>query len=97
MGLQKYRFDETGEPNKNGSVPVYSRWMAGLTLAAIRNCPCDSGISARTVYLDSEPDTFFLIPASVRVRRKRVRGFVTSDKDNEDDNGYKFIAYKEPG
>ncbi len=89
MGLKKYRFDETGEPNKNGSVPVFSKWMAGLTLAAIRNCPCDDGVSARTVYLDSEPDTFFSIPASIRVRRKRVKGFVTSDE-----SGYQFISYK---
>jgi hypothetical protein len=91
MGLQKYRADVSGEPDENGAVPFYSKWMGGPSLALIRNCPVDTvGIEPRTVYITSEPDTFFTQPAACKVKGKTVRGYVTHS-----DHKWLFHADKE--
>lgn len=93
MGLQKYRFDETGDTEPNGSVPLYSKWFGGPSLAGIRNCPCSDGVT-RTVYITGEADTFFSMPACVAVKGKRRKGFITvqtvGDMDTGDKLGYRF-------
>lgn len=74
MGIQKYRNDIPGEVCKNGAHPWYTKWMGGLTLACIRNCPNIYG--ARTAYIQAEPDTFFSQPAKIRVRGRTILGYV---------------------
>lgn len=86
--MQRYRFDRDGTPAPNGSIPVYSEWMFGPSLAGIRKCPCEDG-KARTVYIQREPDTLFSIPAAARIAGKYTKGFVMRD-----DDGYAFIANK---
>lgn len=100
MGLQKYRADEEGEKNTNGSVAWYSKWVGGPSLALIRNCPVkfrlmDQGvpvseetIAPRTVYITSEPDTMFSTPAACRYKKKDIRGYVKF----ETDQGFTFHA-----
>lgn len=92
MGLQKYRVDEVWEAYPNGSIPAYTRWMGGHTLALIRNCPCSKGgvsLGARTVYTRGEADTYFSIPAACRVKGRTVKGFVM----HSDSDGWTFHAY----
>lgn len=88
MGIQKYRFDRAGQRSTNGSVPLYTDWMGGPSLAGIRNCPCPDGV-ARTVYITNDPDTFFSIPARVMKKGKVYNGFVSVD-----DDGYIFTSSK---
>lgn len=88
MGLQKYRADESGGKDANGAEPFYARWMGGPSLALIRNCPTPFG--PRTVYVQDEPDTFFTIPAAVRVKGKNVRGYLTCE-----DSKWEFHASKQ--
>lgn len=96
MGLQKFRADEAGEKRKNGSVPWYTRWMGGPTLALIRDCPVVRGVGSagklgvRTVYVSGEPLTFFSIPGACRIGGKDVRGWIGSD-----DEGYVFHIHRE--
>ena len=80
MGLQKYRADFAGEKQSNGATPHYTRWVGGPSLALVRDCPCenDPTLTPRTVYITSEPDTYFSIPAACRSRGKTVRGYLTS-------------------
>lgn len=82
-GLQRYHAHGGGAPEEfpNGSAAHYGRTMHGRHLAYVRNCPCDKGISPRTAYVTGEPDTFFSIPAAVRVRGRNVRGFLTMDTE----------------
>ena len=93
MGIQKYRFDTTGTQETNGSIPLYTQWMGGPSLAGIRNCPCDDG-ARRTVYITGEPDTWFSLPAAVSVKGKRRKGFVTvatvDNMDTGDRQGFTF-------
>jgi hypothetical protein len=85
--LQKYRADVAGETCENGAVPWFTKWMGGPSLALIRNCPTPYG--ARTVYIKSEPDTFFSQPAACRVKGKDIRGFITCNEGN-----YEFHTYR---
>lgn len=80
MGLQKFRADEAGYPDRNKAIPWYTKWIGGPTLALIRNCPTPFG--PRTVYIQGEPDTFFSIPAACSYRRKKVYGYVTCYEGN---------------
>jgi hypothetical protein len=77
--LQKFRADKEGKPESNGSIPVYTQWMGGPSLAVIRNCPVE-GSTPRTVYIQSEPDTYFSQPAACRIKGKDIRGFITMDE-----------------
>ena len=90
MGMQKYRADVMGETSPNGAVPFYSNWIGGPSLALIRNCPNNAGISRRTVYVTGEPDTFFSIPAVCCHKRKRLLGFLTCEDGNWFFNAYGF-------
>jgi hypothetical protein len=85
---QRFRFDIVGETQANGSIPVYTKWLYGPTLAGVRKCPCPDGI-ARTVFCQSGPDTFFSIPAALRIKGKYTKGFITHNE-----NGYEFTANK---
>ena len=84
MGLQKFRADTQGQTQSDGSVPYYTVWMGGPSLALIRDCNTPFG--KRTVYITNHPDTFFSIPAACIHKKKRVRGYVYSDQHGE----YKF-------
>lgn len=91
MGLQKYRFDVEGEPYSNGGIPIYTRWMGGPTLAGVKNCTIDGlDCSPRTAYVQGEPDTFFSIPAKIRVLGTTVTGFLAVDSDAEDSHDLVF-------
>lgn len=92
MGIQRYRFDKTGEPQPNGAIPLYTVWMGGPSLAGIRNCPCDDGVR-RTVYIMAEADTYFTQPAAVAVNGRTRRGFVTS---SEAGLSFTFNAFSKP-
>ena len=87
MGLQKFRADES-RPEKGNVIAWYARWMGGMTLAKLENCPTPFG--PRTVYMAGEPDTYFSIPATCRVQGKTVKGYVTCT-----DEQWEFHAYKE--
>lgn len=86
MSMKRYRFDRTGEAEPNGSVPVFSDWHGGPTLAGVHNCPCPDG-KRRTVYVLGEADTYFTVPAAISIRDRRIKGFLTHD-DTPD--GYVF-------
>jgi hypothetical protein len=75
MGLQKYRFDKVGQPDANGAIPLHTVWMGGEPIAGVRNCP--SGVyGKRTVYVTAEADTWFSIPAAIRVKQQRIKGWL---------------------
>ena len=98
MGLQKYRADIKGEPQANGAVPFYTKWIGGPSLALVRNCPIrntvlDEGVSPRTVYVTGEPDTFFSQPAACKYKGRTLRGYLTSD----DSGSYEFRCHKNQG
>ena len=84
MGLQKYRFDITGEPEPNGSIELRTDWLGGPSLAGVRNCPCPDG-KPRMVYVRGEPDTMFTIPAACSIKGKRQSGYLTHGEE-----GYVF-------
>lgn len=91
MGLQRFRADEAGEVRSNGSVPHYTKWAGGPTLALIRHCPIVNvaGASPRTVYITGEPETWFTVPAVCKIKGKGVRGMVRITNDG----GFEFIAW----
>ena len=92
MGLQKYRADIKGETQTNGSIPFYTKWMGGPSLALIRNCPIKNfrkTINPRTVYVRGEPDTAFSQPAACQYQGKTLRGYITQDDNGE----YEFRCY----
>lgn len=80
MSIQRYRFDREGEPYSDGSIPIFTDWAFGPTLAGVRNCDCGP-YGRRTVYLRAEPGTYFSQPAAIRVRGKTLRGhaYVSSE------------------
>lgn len=86
MGLQKFRADESRQ-EKGGVVAWYARWMGGITLAKLENCPTPYG--NRTVYITGEPDTFYSLPATCRAQGKTVKGYVMIE-----DGQWEFRAYK---
>lgn len=75
--------DSTSYPD--GSV-VYRTHGPFSTVARVANCLCEDG-KRRTVYATGYGDTFFSIPAEVRVTGRWVSGFLTSD-----DGGWRFTA-----
>lgn len=74
----------------NGSIRVLSSgpWAS---LIQVRNCPCQDG-ERRTAIITGEADTFFSIPAKVRVRGKWVSGYVTNADSLYFPEGYEFRA-----
>lgn len=81
--LQKYRADKQGAKSANGSIPWYTNWMGGPSLALIRDCPClinGENVTARSVYVRGDADTYFTIPAACRFKGKDVRGYLTADE-----------------
>lgn len=79
MGLQKYRFDITNEPEPNGSIELRTEWLGGPSLAGVRNCPCSDGV-ARMVFVQGEADTMFTVPAACSIKGKRQKGNLTHDE-----------------
>lgn len=80
MALQKYRADYSVEPDKNGAVAYYTKWIGGPTLALIRNCPTPFG--PRTVYIRNTPDTYFTQPAACKFRNRIIKGFIFFEDGN---------------
>jgi hypothetical protein len=81
--LQKYRADKQGVKSDNGSIPWYTNWMGGPSIALVRNCPCfinGENVTARSVYVRGDADTYFSIPAACRIKGKDVRGYLTADE-----------------
>ena len=78
--MQKYRADFSTKQG-DGAVVWCSRWFGGEPLARINNCRIESmeGGMRRTVYVTGEPDTWFSIPAAIRLQGCYVRGYITSD------------------
>jgi hypothetical protein len=95
MGLQKYRADKAGEKQKNGAIPFFVHWMGGPSLSLIRNCPVenDPSISPRTVYIKGEADTYFSVPAAIKLKGKKMTGYVSSNSEGE----YIFRRHMERG
>lgn len=98
MSLNKYRMDRNGDVQPNGSQPVYTDWIGGPSLAAVRNCPIYGREERRTVYATGEADTWFSIPAACRIAGKTQRGCLAietvDDLDSGDKLGYVFRPYK---
>ena len=65
------------------------------SVAKVENCLCPDG-RRRTVWATGEPDTFFSIPAIVKVRGKNVSGYLTTyrDEPGKPGEGWEFRAYK---
>jgi hypothetical protein len=57
--------------------------------AKVQNCPVEGEDKRYTCYATGYADTYFSVPACVRIRGKHVRGFFTIR-----DGGIEFIPYK---
>lgn len=68
---------------------VTRRWGGYEVRVGVRKVLCSDG-ARRYARLTAEPDTFFSIPASVKVRGKTVSGFVWA----ADDGDIHFTAYE---
>ena len=66
------------------------RW--GPTLTKVVDALCEDG-RRRTARVTGEADTFFSVPASVKVAGKSVSGFITGRESEENQQDYEFIAY----
>ncbi len=77
MGIQKFRADIKGETMRDGSIPFYTDWIGGPTLALIKRCNTPYGF--RTVYIKGEPDSFYSIPAACRYKGKTIKGYIIWD------------------
>lgn len=55
---------------------------------------CEDGALRRTSYLAAQPDTWFSIRASIRVKGKTVPGYVTTSEDDDRSVIYHFVAYE---
>lgn len=53
---------------------------------------CQDG-KRRTAWISGEADTYFSIPARVKVHGRTVSGFVTGREAGEGEQDYEFIAY----
>lgn len=93
MGLQKYHtIGEEPEKLPNGSIACRGHTWHGTHLALVRNCPIYRGgeyVQRLTAYVQGEPDTFFSIPAAVKLKGKTVRGHLTIDE-----TGFSFYMSK---
>lgn len=80
--MQKYRADFSKE-QEDGAIVWRTRWMGGEPLAKINNCKLEglAGDMRRTVYAMDYPDTWFSVPAAVRIMGCRVGGYITADDD----------------
>ena len=58
----------------------------------VLRCLCPDG-RRRTVRITSEPDTFFSIPARVKVRGKTVTGYVTGRETDDYERDMEFRPY----
>lgn len=59
---------------------------------AVKRAMCADG-RRRYARITSEPDTFFSIPASVKVRGVSVSGFIAGRETDDFERDYEFIAY----
>jgi hypothetical protein len=82
--MMKYRADKP-TPAPDGSVLWHAHWMGGPTLSKVDNCRLESlaGDMRRTAYVTGEPDTWFSIPAVVRIQGCRVKGYLTQAEDEQ--------------
>lgn len=80
---------ERREYDKGTSVTVTMPWGCFVKGKAV----CPDG-KVRSVRLAITADTFFSIPASVVVKKKRVSGFVTFAEDHGDNTRWvEFVPY----
>ena len=91
----RYRCD-TSRPNPDGSTSHYAEWFGGPTLAKISDCLCEDG-NRRTVEITGGPDSFFSVPAAVRVKGKRIKGFITTLDFAPHHNATVFVSTDRPG
>jgi hypothetical protein len=74
--MPRYLHDpKSGQQAPNGAI-TYSTPGAFRSMARVENCPCDDNVR-RLVYITGEPDSFYSVPAAVRVKGTWVGGFVT--------------------
>ena len=73
--MNRYRCD-VAQTNEHGQTAYYARWLGGHTLAKVRNAVCPDG-TRRMAYATGEPDSYFSIPARIRVRGTIARGFLS--------------------
>jgi hypothetical protein len=94
MSLQKYRAD-TARIQPDGAIRWYSLWNCGPSLAKIENCRLENlvGDMRRTVYITSEADTWFSIPAVCVIAGKRIKGYVTSEYDTGENLVFRQVYY----
>ena len=85
--MLKYRAD-IKRTQPDGAVQWFSDWIGGPSLAKIDNCRLANlvGNMRRTVYITSEPDTWFSQPAVCKIMGCRVIGYVTVDTSDDDGN-----------
>lgn len=78
--LQRYRADKS-ERQADGAVVWFAEWVGGPSLAKIENCRLADlqGDMRRTVYVVSEADTYFSIPAVCKIAGCRVVGYLAMD------------------
>jgi hypothetical protein len=67
-------------------------WGVWQTPWKVIRALCSDG-KRRTAWIKSEPDTYFSIPACVKVQGKTVSGFVTGCETEDYQQDYEFIAY----
>lgn len=60
-------------------------------LLAVRGALCSDG-KRRTARVTGEPDTFFSLPARVKVRGRTVTGFLTVDRSDPSVREWRFHA-----
>lgn len=96
-----YRLDREGAPYSDGAVPVYTDWIGGSTLAAVRNCRVfeaaawnagarDSAMR-RSVRVTGEPLTVWAAPAVASVGGRKRRG----ELRHADDGTPAFVIYSD--
>jgi hypothetical protein len=68
---------------------TYGPWQIAV---AVTHALCEDG-RRRYAKITAQPDTFFSIPAQVKVQGKSVSGFITGREREDGASDYEFIAY----
>jgi hypothetical protein len=74
---------------KKAILEVRGMWQIPV---AVQKALCADGVR-RYARITSEPDTFFSIPAQVKVQGKTVSGFITGRERDDGESDYSFVAY----
>ena len=77
--VMKYRCD-ISKVQADNSVCYFAQWLGGPTLAKIKNCRLSlAGDMRRTVTITGEPDTWFSVPAEIKLAGCRIKGYIGYD------------------